>query len=371
MWRFISVMVAMLCVQPVIAKEPFDQKCSDDRGNNRCSPSVQANTLAKYGLSELETLAAEGTYVRRAMLVDGYGVDVLAVSFVREKGKDPFVEIRAPLAKGTQVAPAISMPISLSEWNEVLNKGMFFNRDFAPEPGKSAKDAALESICLHSWVATVESANPSRPSFNWPNGKDHPAEIRRKTQTTCNYGLAVQYAYQLVDMAFDMIPVCQSINLSDHRNKTMALNTCLGLSGDRASAAQAHSLSRRLVRALDARSKDDAQVKDAVNQLMVQTAPNDRPNVGSREITKRQRDELVALLRQGDFSYSFFSCKGIDADHVEMEATQIQRDKKSDDAVVLRRRVKILALRDSGEFRIYAVEAPEFTAVVRPETKTK
>ena len=202
MLRICGVIIALFFIQPVLAGDSVDQKCSDDRGKDRCGVDAQAATRNAYGLADIDAVAAEGTYARRAMMVDGYGNDVLAVSFIRQKGNDPFVEIRGKRLAGAKDARSIRMPISIAGWNDVLAKGAYFDRDFAPKLNKNGK-AELANICLHSWMVTVEAADPERLTPDTLPAMGMPPELRRKTQSACDGGLAMDYAFQLADMAYD------------------------------------------------------------------------------------------------------------------------------------------------------------------------
>lgn len=363
MLRFCIGIYALLVAVPALANTPADPRCTDDNGTNRCDTETQAKTRNAYGIADVDALAAQGTYVRRAMLVDGYGRDILAVSFIRKKGMDPIVEIRAPQPKGARTSSSISMPISLSEWNNMLSQGGYFDRDLAPMLAEDGK-TELRNICLHSWMATVEAVDPARLSSNSLPAMDEVPVIRRKTQSACDGGLAVQYAFQLADLAYDVLPVCQSINLEFQRNKVTALSTCLSLSGDRAAAGQALSLSHGIEKALHIYPKDGTQTQKALEWLIVSADPNDRPQPGSNHITRNERAALVATLQQGDIYFSGYH--GVDADHVEIDAMQVHRTDDQPSSENPQRKIKIYASREVGEFRIYRIIAPAFETPPKP-----
>ncbi len=358
MLRRCFTIFALLLTPAAFANAAPDDKCTDDNGLDRCDLAVQAKVRDVYGLTDISALAEQGAYVRRAMMVDGYGRDVLAVSFVRQKGMDPFVEIRGPRQKGAKMPRSVSMPIALSEWNNVTAKGSYFDRDLASKRAPNGAPAPL-SICLHSWVVTVEAADPTRLSSNTLPAANVPREIRTKTQSACDGGLAIQYAFQLADMAYDLIPVCRSVDPEMQRNKAMALNACLGLSGDRAAAGQALSLSHDIRRALNIYPKDAAQTRQALLRLMVSAAPNDRPDPNSGQMTQSAREALVSVLQQGDIYFN--GHHGVDADHVEIDAMQVQRMAGQMSADNPQRTIKIYASREVGEFRIYRIDTLAFT----------
>jgi hypothetical protein len=352
--RLFCAAIALLFIQPISAQESANQKCSDDAGRDRCSEIALAKTRDKYGLEDATTLADQGTYLRRAMIVDGYGRDVLAVSFAREKGKDPYVDIRAAKVEGSKESRYIRMLISESDWNRTNAKSRYFDRDFVPKPTNG--DGI--DICLHGWMASVEVANPARLSLNALPADMLEPEIKSKTQSTCTEGLAVEYAYQLVDLAHEMIPVCKSIPLDTRRNTAIVLNTCLSLSGDRGAAGQAVKLSHAINRAQSIFPKDAAQTQKALAGLVVFADPNNRLKPGHGRITQSRRAEMVDLLAQGKIYLRTYD--GIDADHVRIEGIQVQDSADPDVEKRPERKITLLASRELGEFRIKDIEISPF-----------
>lgn len=358
MLRLCCLVLALAFVPSAFANAPAERRCTDDKGFERCAVEAQSKTRGLYGLDDIGTLAAQGSYVRRTMLVDGYGNDILAVSFVREKGSDPYVEIRARLRKGAKEPRRIRLSIALSEWNELLAKGRYFDRDLAPLKLSDGSQAPL-NICLHSWVVTVEAADPARLSDNSLPASDLEPEIRTKTQSACDDGLATEFAFQLADMAYDLIPVCQSVDLSFQRNRATALNACLTMSGDRAAAGQALSLVHEMRRAINIYPKDPAQTRLALERIIVSTDPNDRPAPGSDGITRDMRQRLVDELLRGNIYPERFD--GVDADHVVIDALQVAQNIDDEAGPAPQRKMRILASREAGAFRIYRIQAPAFS----------
>lgn len=357
MLRFCCFILALLFVKPTLANEQINQKCADDRGVNRCEVETQAKTREKYGLADIESLADEGAFVRRAMIINGYGGDVLAVSFLRQKGADPIVEIRNAKAAGATEPQIVSIAIAASDWDRMLAKGNFFERELAPKSTEAGK-VPPPNICLHGWMTTVETADPIRLSANTFPAFRLKREVRRKTQSACDGGLAIEYAFQLADLAHELIPFCKSIDVDRHRNKVMALNACFLLSGDRTSAGQALSLTHGVRQALNIYPKDIKQTQKALGRLIVSADPNNRPDPKSGTITRSRQIELAEILQQGDINYRDY--KGIDADHVEIDALQVQHSDNPDDSKMLQRAVTLYVSREGGEFRIYDIKTSAF-----------
>lgn len=357
MLRFCCFILALLFAQLTLANEQSNQKCTDDRGVNRCEDETQAKAREKYGLADIESLADEGVFVRRAMIINGYGGDVLAVSFLRQKGADPIVEIRNVKPAGAKAPQIISSAIAASDWDRMLAKGNFFERELAPKSTEAGK-VPPPNICLHGWMATVEAADPIRLSANTFPAFRLKREVRRKTQSACDSGLAIEYAFQLADLAYELIPFCKSIDIDRHRNKVMALNACFLLSGDRTSAGQALSLTHGIGQALNIYPKDAAQTQMALRRLIVSPDPNNRPKPHSGTISRSRQIELAEILQQGEINYRDY--KGIDADHVEIDALQVQYSDELDYNKNLKRAVTLFASREGGEFRIYDIKTSAF-----------
>ena len=313
MMRFLLVLAVLMMASSAEARESSRSQCSDDAGADRCAQEVQAKTRAKYGLETAEKLAMQGTYVRRAMIVDGYGQDVLTISFLREKGADPRVEIRLPQDTTANQPHSLSATLSAAQWTEVLRRGTYFDRDFVPLPDKN-----MLSLCLHGSVAIVETVDPVRLSDNTLPATTKPALVRSKVQTACFH-----------------------------------------LSGDRVAAAEGASLFHQLSAVLNNKAAGPAAMRVAVEQLIVMPDPNDEPRPGTNRITRAQKSALVDIIADG--TLYFMSATGVDADHVVIEADQIQPAGNGIAASALRRRLKLLASREAGDFRIYAVEAGRFT----------
>jgi hypothetical protein len=357
MLQFFFAMIVVFFAQTLSAQDSVDRNCLDDNGQNRCGEKALAKTRERYDVSDAKTQAAEGTYLRRAMIVDGYGRDVLAVLFVREKGRDPYVEIRGAMAAERKEPRLIRTPMSEFDWNRVIAAGTFFDRDIAPNTAL-ADDKESIPICLHSWMVLVESANPARLSSNMIPATLVESEIRSKTQNTCGGGLAVEYAFQLVSLAHEMIPVCKNISIETQRNKVMVLNACLSLSGDRAAAANGLTLFDEIRKALHIYPKNPAETQKALTRLIVFADPNMRVKTGSERLTESRRREMVELLSQGEIYFSAYT--GIDADHIILEGTQIQDSADLNSDKRPERKIIVSASRQAGDFRIHDVEVSAF-----------
>ena len=215
-------------------RPPIAPDCSDDRGVDRCADEQHRRVLALFGLPPIETHLAAGDQVRRVFYVDGYGRDVVAITFIRRPAHDPAMIVTFPRREGEGARPPLEAVVPETVWNEIVEASELFDRDLAP---LAAMPGAL-SICMHSWVYTVEATDPT---YN-----NAPASIRRKTQDACVDGPAEQFAQLVSTRAVPLLPYCALLDPSDHRNAATLLAECSRLSGDRSAAAHAFNAAQAL-----------------------------------------------------------------------------------------------------------------------------
>jgi hypothetical protein len=237
------LLTAILCI-PVQAEEKYDFNCNDDRGSNRCTAAAQEKMLGLYDLQPMEKLVGQDSQARRAMFVDGYGQDMLAISFIQPKGGDPYVEIRSPKMVDEDIksdSKIIRETIPKAVWNEVLLDSEHFDRALKPENG--AEDAM--NICMHSWMYLVEAGDPAVRNLQFKNSLT-PAVVKSRLEDACQPGLAQKYARSLARKSRQLMPACSLLSLSGYRNEETLLRDCLTLKGDRYVAAEALSISRTI-----------------------------------------------------------------------------------------------------------------------------
>jgi len=220
-----KIMFAIALPLLLLAAQAPDRNCTDDRGRDRCAAAAQQEMRALYGVPSIEELAAERVEVRRIFYVDGYGIDLLLIAFVRTPGRDPELQVHYPRREGRAAAEPLRFPVTQAVWNEVAERGATFDRSFAPIPGRSG------STCLHSWVYTIEAAEPSRRSGT-------PFGVRRKVEDACEQGPAQAYAHDIQRIALALVPHCVALDGDQHRNAASILSFCRLLQGDRLAAAE-------------------------------------------------------------------------------------------------------------------------------------
>ncbi|WP_206244830.1 hypothetical protein [Novosphingobium terrae] len=199
--------------------------CQDDKGNDRCNDDQRAQQRHLYNASDAQDFANKKSQLVRAFFVDGYGQDVALVSFERAPGEDLKVEVRVPSHNGSSENVSLVGQLSGAAWTDILEGARTFDRDLVPLPKRKGE----LSICLHSWVSTVEVADE--------NGK-----VRRKTSLACgNDDLVSAYAFKLANIAVDSFSFCATLSREASRNDVTRLADCWKLRGDRTAASQAYN----------------------------------------------------------------------------------------------------------------------------------
>ena len=207
--------------------------CRREDEETACFVAHEEEFLDIYGLAKASDLVAQGTQVRRAMFIDGYGRNTVAVEFRRLPGRDPSVAIYLPRPDTGQglAAPALEAAVPLSEWEAVGERGGFFDRRLVPD--ETPSEPGSIRICSHAWVYFVESTDPTE--------RDARKRIRRRVENACAQGLTEDYAIFLTEVAVRLIPACAALDADFHRNAATILNVCGRFTGDRVAAAQAYN----------------------------------------------------------------------------------------------------------------------------------
>lgn len=223
--------LALLAAAPASGQNRPDRNCTDDRLVDRCSAEQQRAMRGLYGVPSIEEHSAAGEEVRRIFYVDGYGRDLILIVFVRSPRRDPELRIHYPMREGAPRPEPLRAAVPQPVWNEVAERGVHFDRSFAPGPAEEP------SICLHSWVFTIEAAEPTRD----PRA---PVEVRRKVEDACEDGPAKVYAREFARLALPLVPHCAALDSEQHRNEPAILDACRILHGDRLAAAEVMNRAR-------------------------------------------------------------------------------------------------------------------------------
>lgn len=243
----VLLLVAVAPVYAAGADKAVSDDCRDDQGKDRCARQMQEKMRASYGLEDVEALMKAGVSLRRAMYVDGYGNDEVAISFIRKPGASPFVEIRSPCVGEKDCPAPLVAPVASKTWDRIITWSENFDEKLAREIEKQDQgdDKAIR-ICLHSWVVVAEAVDaPEIDQFSQKHGTEK-GTIRKDTEDACVDGLAVPFAFRLADAAFESLPECSTLNPAHFRNVPTLLSYCTYLRGDRIAAGEAYALVREL-----------------------------------------------------------------------------------------------------------------------------
>lgn len=225
----ISVM-ALLAIDVAVAQEisPRDMltsDCYDDNLTDRCNAQGQRARRERHNLRSIEALAAANVQTRRVFYVDGYGREMPVVIFQRERGRSAEVVVSATTRDADDQPRIVEMraPITNAVWRDVVQRTQRFAEVPSPRPADSE-----HVICLHSWVMTMEAADPGQRT-----------PVRARTQDSCNRGGIREPAFDLARIAYDALPHCRALNRQHYRNEVSAFPTCALLEGDQLASAQA------------------------------------------------------------------------------------------------------------------------------------
>jgi len=245
--RLILVLLGLFLSTAGAAQAPSHPDCGDDTGTDRCAPAQQARVRALFGVQPIEAHRDAGDQVRRAFYVDGYGHDVVAITFIRAPGHEPEVRVHFPRPVAVPLLAALTAPVPQMVWDDIIRRSAFIDRrlDQFPEP---TPQSDVITLCIHSWIYTIEATDPAGQAGSAP-------ALRRRTEDGCANGLTEAYANEIDRAALALLPQCAALDPSQHRNEASALLACGILGGDRMAAAGARNAIGPL---LHARRAEDA-----------------------------------------------------------------------------------------------------------------
>jgi len=232
-WRSLSLLLALLVVAPARGQSGTDSECQDDRGLDRCAPEQQARVRTLFGVGTIELHRDAGDQVRRVFYVDGYGYDVVAIAFVRRPGHDPEVRVHFRREEGEPEYAPLVAPVPAEVWDLLIDRSALFDRALVPltAPAAAPREEQAVSLCMHSWIFTVEAADPAPP---YGGG----ATLRRRTEDACSHGTTGAFAREVYRAALPLFPHCALLDPAQHRSPANQLAACRMLSGDRLPAAR-------------------------------------------------------------------------------------------------------------------------------------
>jgi hypothetical protein len=195
-----------------------------------------------FQVPTIEAYRDAGDQVRRAFYVNGYGRDVLALSFVRARGRDPELRVHFHPEPGMPDRPPMIAPVPPDEWQALLDRSALFDRELVSPPEPS--DGGI-IMCGHGWMFTVEGADP-------PRGGRGEGRVGRRTENACENGLTEAFAVEMYRAALRLMPICARIGAHRNMHPVSRLADCRTLEGDRLAAAAVMNLLDPLLVSLEA-----------------------------------------------------------------------------------------------------------------------
>lgn len=197
--------------------------CDPEEQDAACELTERRRLEAAYRAVPAEQEAGTGAEIYRSFFYDGYGRDLLLISFEARPEQSPIVVVSGRDGRRVQGA------VASADWERIRYEGMFADRTLAPLPEATGLDDVL--ICLHGWGVLVELVNAEDL-----NGDRR--TVRRKVQNTCDRdGMAGRYGFRLAEMALKALPGCAELDAESHRNDVARLDACLYLAGNTVAAA--------------------------------------------------------------------------------------------------------------------------------------
>ncbi|AQA00472.1 hypothetical protein BWQ93_19920 [Sphingopyxis sp. QXT-31] len=308
----LSVLALLTTPAPAQELEDFASGCADDSGGDRCSDAAVKAWHDRYGLRPAETMAAEGTAVRRMLYVDGYGRDVLAISAIRAKGVPPVIEIRQPRGKDGAQPTTWTRPIPEKAWDRILGDAAIAHRRLVPE----TKPGDEVNVCLHAWVSRFESADPRQLAQFVVGQMWLDPESRAMTASACEGGPTDRFGATLAEVAAETFGECSSIDADRMRHGIALIEACMGLRGDTIAAGHVMSIYRDLYPLIFRAEEEGKSWPDLLR------ADFNLASQGLKEGEQADWDSLRALFAKADNVYfDVEQATGLDADRVEMLAT--------------------------------------------------
>jgi hypothetical protein len=206
--------------------------CQNSGQETACFLANEQAFLGIFALATAESYRANGTQIRRAMFVNGYGSPLIAVEFLRAAGQSPQVRVYAPResASAGPAQPALTAPVPLADWEELEARGSYFHRALAPEPPRT--DDVIEG-CLHGWTYVVESTDPE--------DEDSRRRLRRRAENGCGATPTSDFAAHLARLAVRLVPGCSALDLARTGPSAATLSVCARFDGDQLAAASVYN----------------------------------------------------------------------------------------------------------------------------------
>lgn len=246
-------LIALAFATALAGQEPSGPQviCDEDDESIACEVAERARLQAQFGVASAEDEALAGGEIFRAFLGNGYGRDMLVVSFESRPNQSPTVVVSG--LDGRRIAA----PVAAAVWDRVVHEAVNADRDLLPLlPTVAADDEESVVICIHAWSALVEMTNAYDA-----RGDRH--AVRRKGGNTCEEdNMATGFGFLLADLAVNSFPACAELEPTRHRNNTSRLEACLALAGNTVAAASLMNEKGDPPRSYGGRAAPDHEWKD-------------------------------------------------------------------------------------------------------------
>ena len=332
----------------------------DDHGVERCDPGVHENVLSLYSVPSIEALNQQQVWVRRVFFVDGYGRDVVLISFLRRPDEPPELEVVTPLRDDGTRWPVMRAVVPPETWNRILSEDRFFDRELV-EPTQEKREDLSIVICIHSWVYTVEASDPERRQLNTA-GAFEPPQIRRDVEDACSNGLGEQFATILSEHASDLLPYCAPHDADYFRNSVTRIAACAVLTGDRMTAG-------KLLKAAQILDSSPRYFGDDIRRLFGTSSRLHRPDDDPGSEGARAATAWAALFPDNSYGFTRFSrIHGENADRAVMEGRIVHQGEieHSDRVRYFEAPVVLRWAREFGDLRIVDAEVGVFVETSSP-----
>jgi hypothetical protein len=207
--------------------------CSEQGSATACFVAHQAEYAAIFGLPTAPSRLAASEQIYRAMFFGRSHNPIVAVEFRRAPGREPIVSLHLPRDDDAEEMEEVSAAVPLQEWDRLRDRSRYFDRQVTaafPAEGEIDGEPAL-LVCADGGLDIVEVTQP---------GASFPGRaLRQRAESTCDQGLAEDYANELAATAVRLIPAC--VGLEEPRGEPRLLQGCGRLGGDRMAAAEVYN----------------------------------------------------------------------------------------------------------------------------------
>ncbi len=129
------------------------RECRDERGKDRCSPEEHEATLKLFGAPSVDQHRAAGAVVRRVFYVTNSGSDLIAIAFIRPRGRDPALKVYLKQTHGDPPRPPMEAPVPADVWDEVVRRSAHFER-------RLDRHISVDASGTGSWFRTEAGTLP-------------------------------------------------------------------------------------------------------------------------------------------------------------------------------------------------------------------